>query len=240
MEEILLEVDSQYIAARLFEPTLPNGHGIFFIHGWRSRQDSPRGYAESLTTEGFTCLTFDLRGMGESDGDIQLLSRRDYLDDCLTAYDTLASTPGVTEMSVVGSSFGAYMACIVTAYRNVFSLVLRVPANYPNEDFDKPQVRHSDALDAERWRTQERQHSDSYSLAALHRYPGKVLIVESEKDEIVHHSTVESFMRSVPNKIDVTHVIMRDAPHSLGTDNLKQQYDGILRNWFTGQCAVAK
>ena len=59
------------------------------------------------------------------------------MDDVLAAYDYLSSIDGVDSknVSAVGSSFGGYLATILSAKRKVRNLALRVPADYPNEAF---------------------------------------------------------------------------------------------------------
>jgi len=234
MQASQITVDGQQIATELFAPDAPNGEGVLFIHGWRSNKENPKAYAQQLTTAGYTCLTFDLRGMGTSEGDIATLTRKDYLNDCLAAYDKLAELENVTSISVVGSSFGSYMACMVAARRPVKSLALRVPANYPDESFDEKQLIISDKLDAEGLAA-ERPSGTTYALDALHTFKGRVLIVQSEKDEIVHPKTVESFANAVPDAAQLTLHLMKGAPHSLNTSPaLKEKYGTILLHWFTG------
>jgi pimeloyl-ACP methyl ester carboxylesterase len=228
VHEVELRADDQRLAATVFEPETPNGRGILFLHGWRSSQFSPRQFARKLSDYGFTCMPFDMRGVGDSDGDILKQTRVNYVDDCLAAYDSLASRVG--DIAVVGSSFGAYLACLLTQKRSVSTLVLRVPANYPNEGFDQPQALLSDRLDEERWKLQHDQTSPSYAVDALTAFSGPSLIVEAENDEIVLHDTVMRYVNAARNG---THVVVSNAPHSLVNAELRRDYQDLLVDWFT-------
>jgi dipeptidyl aminopeptidase/acylaminoacyl peptidase len=62
------------------------------------------------------------------------VTRQDGLDDVLAAYDYLASQPLIdkTAIGVIGTSYGGYLAMLLTAYRPVRWLAMRVPALYPD------------------------------------------------------------------------------------------------------------
>lgn len=230
-----LVVDGQKVAANLFLPARPNGEGVLFIHGWRSSKESPRVFAETLATIGYTSLTFDLRGMGVSEGDASVLSRADFLKDCIAAYDALVTWGGVGSVSVVGSSFGSYMACLLTGSRPIKRLVLRVPANYPNEGYDTCQAVLSDRLDAVGLAA-ERPVGSTYALDLLRAFSGQVLIVQSGNDKIIHPETVKSFADAVANKSNLAYRVMQDAPHSLSASpELVKEYADILMDWFSSK-----
>src|SRR5207244_3884041 len=79
---------------------------------------------------GFVGLVFDLRGHARSEGRRDLVSREDNLRDALAAYDLLAGARGVdpSAVGVVGSSYGGYLAAVLTSLRPVCWLGLRAPA----------------------------------------------------------------------------------------------------------------
>lgn len=192
-------------------------------------------FAETLATIGYTSLTFDLRGMGVSEGDASVLSRADFLKDCIAAYDALVTWGGVGSVSVVGSSFGSYMACLLTGSRPIKRLVLRVPANYPNEGYDTCQAVLSDRLDAVGLAA-ERPVGSTYALDLLRAFSGQVLIVQSGNDKIIHPETVKSFADAVANKSNLAYRVMQDAPHSLSASpELVKEYADILMDWFSSK-----
>lgn len=174
-------------------------------------------------------MVFDSRGCGQSEGDIQALTRPDFLNDCRVAYDHLHSL--VPDVSVVGSSFGAYLACCLSTTRTVSTLVLRVPANYPNEGYvDQPQAMMSDRVLDENVPLPEDPTKPSVAVDALAAFDGPSLIVESEQDEVVPHQSVMRYVNAARNG---THVVVPGAPHAFVTAELRRQFQELLVEWFT-------
>lgn len=237
-EFLFAPVHNQKLAGTLILPenVQQSSPAILFIHGWRSNQEGAIEFAEALAQRGFICMTFDQRGCGKSEGNIDALLRQDFLDDVLTAYDHLVTVVGVDpdNISVIGSSFGGYLGAILTTRRRVKYLVLRAPADYPNEGFEKPQVLLPDTAKGA-WQTQEHQPHDSFALNALHTFSGKVLIVESGKDEQVSQQTIANYVNALKDKEKLTHIIMEGAGHRLQENKSRSEYTQILVNWFSAQ-----
>jgi len=237
-ERLFVPVHKQKLAATLIFPEnlQQRSPAILFIHGWRSNQEGVIEYAEALAQRGFMCMTFDQRGCGSSEGNIDALSRQDFLDDVLTAYDNLVTVVGVAPdtISVIGASFGGYLGTILTTRRRVKYLVLRAPADYPNEGIEKPHVLLPDTAKGA-WRTQEHQSCESFALNALHTFSGRVLIVESGKDEQISPQTIANYANAVKDKEQLTHIVMEGAGHSLQEQKSRAEYRQILVNWFSAQ-----
>jgi esterase/lipase len=138
MKKITFTVEGQKLEGTLFYPekVKPKNPAVLFLHGWTSSEKSVQGRAEALSKIGFICMTFNMRGSSPSEGDITTLTRQDFLNDCLSAYDYLISLEDVDKenISIIGSSFGSYLATLVTKERSVENIVLRVPANFSNEE----------------------------------------------------------------------------------------------------------
>ena len=207
------------------------------IHGWTSAQDRMFGTAEMLSTRSaITCLTIDLSGHGKSEGKIGELSRKDFLDDVVSAYDFLATQSGIdtSNIGIIGSSFGGYLAALLTAQRNLAWVVMRVPADYPDEGFENPKIPTSedDQSSIHQWRTTERTWNTTNALRAIHGFQGKLLLVESEKDDIVPHQTIQNYANAMVEKSDLWYEIMQNAPHSLTKHpEFKAQFDELIFEW---------
>src|SRR3954452_12973184 len=154
-EAIEIAVDHQRIAGTLVTPgtLIP---GVLFVHGWGGSQEKYLERAHQIAALGCVCLTFNLRGPAETEPQHKTVTREDNLRDLLAAYDVLAGQPLVDKASiaVVGSSYGAYLAAILTERRPVHWLALRVPALYKDEDWALP-----------------KQQLKKYGLAAYRRLP---------------------------------------------------------------------
>ncbi|OGK19002.1 hypothetical protein A3D80_03550 [Candidatus Roizmanbacteria bacterium RIFCSPHIGHO2_02_FULL_40_13b] len=239
MKEIELTSEGQKIKGVVFQPqTLKDKNpAILFVHGWTSSIKSNVQSAEALTQLGHICICVDLRGHGESEGDIQKMTREDFLKDVLAVYDYLVAMNSVDkdDISAVGSSFGSYMVALLSSKRKIKNLALRVPANYPNDSFNEPQILFSGNNDPSilQWRFQEMNKDSTYSLEAVNNFSGNVLIVESGQDELIPHQTIENYMNAVQDKAKLTHIVMKDASHSISRDQKSQlEYKQILINWF--------
>src|SRR5919206_3252774 len=134
-----IAVDDQHIAGTLVAPATAVP-GVLFMHGWGGSQEQYLTRAREIAALGCVCLTFDLRGHARTESQHETVTREDNLRDALAAYDMLAGQPAVdaSAIAVVGSSYGGYLAVILSSLRAVRWLALRVPALYRDEDWPLP------------------------------------------------------------------------------------------------------
>jgi uncharacterized protein len=230
--KVALEVDHQKVAGTLLQPETPVP-GFLFIHGWGGDQAEDLGHAETLARLGCVCFTFDLRGHAESDADKERVTRQDGLDDVLAAYDHLVSHPlvDIAAVGVVGTSYGGYLAMLLTAQRPVRWLAMRVPALYPDEDWDTPKSK----LDKERvraYREQPHEAADDHALSACAAFRGDVLIVESEQDERIPHEAIVSVQKAFRQANSLSHRIVHGASHAMRDARHQRIYATLLTGWI--------
>ncbi len=241
MHEVSFEVDGQTLRGMIFYPEKikEKNPAILFIHGWMSSERNYLARAEALTKLGFICLIFSMRGHGTSEGDIKKQTRQDFFNDVLAAYDFLARQKNVNSdnISVVGASFGAYLAALVSKERNVKNLAFRVPANYPDETFNEVQFNFSGDNSATLLHPKftALQSEQSYALKALSSFSGDILIIESEHDEFIPHQIVKNYLNAVKNKSKLDYVVMKDTGHNLSNEKMLQEFITILTDWFADQ-----
>ena len=146
-----IAVDDQHIAGTIVTPgtLIP---GVLFVHGWGGSQEQYVARARDIAALGCICLTFDLRGHAKTRSQVETVTREDNLRDVLAAYDALLHQRGVdaSSIAVIGSSYGGYLASILTSQRSVRWLALRAPADYKDSDWTLPkgQLRKRQELDA--------------------------------------------------------------------------------------------
>lgn len=183
MQNVSFTVDGQNVVGTLQYPQeiKDKNPAIIMVHGWMSSQKRNVLYAQELNKLGFIVMTFDLRSHGESEGERSKLSREDYMKDLIAAYDFLIAQKDVDpeRVGIIGSSFGSYLATILTTKRNIKWLALRVPANYPDVGFDEPQVKFANAKTTA-WRSEKLESDATISLRAVGEYKNDILIIESE------------------------------------------------------------
>src|SRR5262249_34281264 len=155
--------------------------------------------AREAAALGCVCLTFDLRGHNRTENQRDMVSRADNLRDLLAAYDLFAARPSVAESSiaVVGSSYGAYLAAILTTLRPVRWLALRAPALYKDDNWDSPKRSLNQDPDLVRYRNQVLPWQQNRALRACAQFRGDVLLVESEHDELIPHTVVANHLAAL-------------------------------------------
>jgi len=235
MQDITFKVDGQKLQGKLFYPEIikEKNPAVIFVHGWMSNY---KGYilrAEALADMGFISLLFDLRGHGESDGKLGEVTAEKSVEDVLASYDFINSLPKVDKnnISIVGASYGGYITAIVSDKRKLDSIVLRVPAIYPNTTYSIPKVKE---IDKERkvYRQSIIGKNDNFALEIISKYIGKILLIESEKDQLIPHQVIQNFENAINSNADYEKIIMKDADHSLTKEKWRKEYIEILRKWF--------
>ena len=68
------------------------------------------------------------------------------------------------------------------------------------------------------------------ALRAVHSFEGRILIVESENDEIIPTATVRSYTEAVTNSEKLNYVVMAGAPRSI--TQLQKEYETIVFKWL--------
>ncbi len=237
MQNISFTVDKQKLVGTLQYPEIvkEQNPAILFIHGWKSSQRRNIERAKLLVEAGFICMTFSLRGHGDSEGDRGVLSREDYLNDVIAAYDFFIKQPNVNseKIGLIGASFGGYLAVLLTGRRDVEWLVLQAPANYPDEGFSEPKPDDSSLLNE--WRSKAHNVSDVLSLQAMKNYKNETLIIESENDSWVPVKTVHNYRDVIDDPNNLTYFLLKDADHGLRIESTHVEYLNILTRWFSSK-----
>ncbi|MFG6284312.1 S9 family peptidase [Sphingomonas sp. S6] len=229
---VSLNVDDQTLVGTLLRPEVPVP-GFLFIHGWGGDQDEDLGHAEELARLGCVCFTFDLRGHAGSDARQDEVTRQDGLDDVTAAYDYLAAQPLVdrSAIGVVGTSYGGYLAMLLTARRPVRWLAMRVPALYPDDQWDTPKAKLDKAV-VRAYRQQSHAGGADRALSACAAYRGDVLIVESERDEQIPREALLSMQAAFRQTNSFSHRIIPGATHSMRDPKHQRIYSVLLTSWI--------
>ena len=229
-----LEVEGLRLACRAFEPAGEARGAVLFIHGWGGAQDANDvRLARQLVADGFRCLTFDLAGHGRSEGRAEDFTVAQFLAQALAAYDQLAAS---TPAYVCGSSFGAYLALLLSTRRPVAGLSLRVPANYPDDIFAGPPVAAYIASHSPReWRSQARGPAENRALAALAAFSGPVQLLAAGRDETIPCQTTENFISAArPGALE--YHLLAEATHTLyAIPAMRREAYRLVRHWLLAQ-----
>ena len=237
MKKVQFSVGKDKLIGHLFTPKVirKKHKSVLIVHGWTSNQNRGFHLARALVKKGYIVMTFDMRGHGVSDRKLEDLSRKDFLNDVVSAYDFLARSTGVDQNNIIaiGSSFGGYMVTLLSAKRKIKALVMRVPANYKDEGFTHQYKITQKKKASEAWKNKLHKNTATKSLRALHVFKGNVLIVESGKDELVPSGMVQSYVKAVTSKKKLTYKIMESATHSISQHpTFQRQFRDLVLNWL--------
>jgi dienelactone hydrolase len=235
-----IPVDGQNIAGTLIAPStmVP---GVLLVHGWDGSQMQDIERAHELAALGCICLTFDLRGHARHQALREAVTREDNLRDVLAAYDVLVGHPAVdpAAIAIVGSSYGGYLAAVLSSLRSVRWLALRAPAIYRDENWESPK-RRLNGDDLVLYRQTAIEPEKNRALAACEDFIGDVLIVESEHDTIVPHPVIENYLAAFKHVRSMTYRVMAGVDHAMSKKAWRQEYTRILLAWMTDMRLAAK
>ena len=113
--------------------------------------------------------------------------RKQQLEEVVAVFDELKRR-GFQKIIVIGGSFGGYMAAMLAAKREVHALVLRAPANYPDEDLTVPfksKPRSYPYPDFLETKESDDLLAKSAATLSVQKFNGPVYVLEHELDEIV-------------------------------------------------------
>jgi len=192
--------------------------GILFVHGQGSSQESYKHRAETASaTLDAICLTFNLTGRGEPDANSERNSILEHLNDLISAFDYLSSEALLDRqrIGVCGASYGGYLAALLTEHRNFSRLILRAPSLAVDHDLSVgPDAQYG--FD---------------SLKALASYSGGILIIQSERDEIIPEAHISAYLRANPRAIKE---VIPEATHALSNPAWDRLFVRYIVNWFRG------
>ncbi len=232
---IEFETNGLTLRGDLFEPTSDQKNiACLFLHGWTGRPNIRA--AERTANVGYYALTFSFPGHNNSEGDITKLTRKEALESAVAAYDLFKSSiPEGTEIVAIGNSFGGYIAPLLTTQRKVRALSIRVPADYPDDKFDLPQMGQGhDDPEVLRWRHRLHESSETMALRAVHEFTGELQIIEAKLDDLVPHETVHSYANAFADPEKLEYHLMEDWPHSLSDDETRNdQFQELLLTWLS-------
>jgi dienelactone hydrolase len=237
--DVRIPVDRQMLHGTLLRPEASDGRcpAALFVHGWGSSQRRSLGKAKQLVGAGHVCLTFNLRGHARTRAQQETVTRAQNLRDVIAAYDLLAARPEVDagRIGVAGSSYGGYLATLLTTERKVRWLALRAPALYKDDDFDRPKRQLNLDPDLPAYRRRRLDPSGNMALAAAARFGGDVLVVESEHDTVIPHPVIANYLDAFTAAAAVRHEVLAGADHGLTREAWRRAWGRLLVRWVTAR-----
>ncbi len=235
MEKVSFKSGGQVVNGSLF---VPNGAkedlpGVIFLHGMTSSEKNYIEIASKVAELGIVGLTINLRAHGTSEGDFNILTVGDGLQDSIAAYDFLASNRLVNneKIGICGGSLGGALAAMTSAERNVKSLALRAPAVYTEEMMQAPyQNVMSDEAEIFK-KIQSPQLAPA--IQAISKFTGKLLIVAAEKDQIIPAHIPQLYFDEAKFAKSKQMQIIKNSNHQMMDPKPREEFVNLILNWFT-------
>lgn len=178
---------------------------------------------------GITTVIFDYTGHGDSPYNIENLSPAQNFLEVVTAFDWIKKTYPEKEVSVVGSSYGGFLATQLTKYRKFERLILRAPAIYRPGDFYTLKKNEDEAA-TQAFRVNADALAKHPLLTRVSRFEGKVLLVVHENDERIPKETTDAYS----NALNPVVILAKGVSHSLdnATGQQVNDYNQGIIDWL--------
>ena len=138
---------------------------------------------------------------------------------------------------MIGSSYGGYLATILTELRPVRWLALRAPALYKDSEWSLPKLALRQAQRLDDYRLLALVPDANRALRAAAAYEGDVLIVESENDKIVPREVIVNYRNACKKARSLTCRTIAGADHALTDPARREAYTKLLVDWISKMVA---
>jgi esterase/lipase len=186
---------------------------------------------------GMSALVIDYSGHGDSPFAIDETRPAQHFLDAVCAYDWIKSTYPDSSISVIGASYGGYLASRLVSYRTVSKLVLRVPAIYEESEFyslNRGRLKGNELnhIQANEYRRNSELLIQNPLLKSAHDFKGKALVVIHENDDLVPIETTSAYVKA----FGADTYLAKGFIHSINESQISEdrfiEYQDYLSNWL--------
>lgn len=188
-----------------------------------------------LHNTGRSVLVIDYSGHGNSPFNLAETSPAQHLLEVVRAYDWIKQRNPKARVSVVGASYGGFLASRLIRYREVAQLVLRAPAIYrPEVFYDLWRGKLGNDVyneDIQRYRTNAVELSSNSYFKDLD-FQGRVFVVAHEEDEVIPAAVTDVYT----NVFSADAYVAKGFKHALSQSGLTEgqfeEYQRVITNWL--------
>lgn len=205
---------------------------LLVLPGWSSTKKKQEALTTHLVKQtGSSALVIDYSGHGESPFDRLGVRPAQHFLEVITAFDWIAENYPDAVISVMGNSYGGYLAVQLTKYRTFRNLVLRVPAIYLPKDFYTLN-KNIDRQYERRYREDQKMLDNHPLLVRAAKFPGRTLVVWHEFDEYVPKQTTDKYIEV----FNADSYFAKGWKHSFNAEapeDEKLAYQNAISDWLT-------
>jgi uncharacterized protein len=227
--------DGGYLAANIIKPnqggSLP---AVIFLTGSSKTKESFQDIQYWFSNKGYYTLAFDFRGRGESSGQPgeNTLRNQQYDLKHTMSFITYHQPIDTIEISILGTSMGAFVAASIADEIPIKNLILSAPAMYLPEHESVPQMQ-LDGKAAQIAVENKDKVDKSTSLQHLKKFMGNLLVLEHEQDDIIPSWLCQQYYSVAVNTISKDYQQLKGIKHQVLIDSdWRRQLAEVIYSWF--------
>ena len=233
MEKIEIACGPYSVCADWYEGKDTNRILLSLI-GWTSNKskysDILKGIIENT---GMSALVFDYSGHGDSKIKLEDTKPAQHFLEVIYVFDWIKKNYPKSSISVMGTSYGGYLATQLTKYRTFDNLILRVPAIYQPGDFYNFSDKIHNSWTRSVYRKDEKALEEHPLLARASKFAGNTLVIVHEKDEQVPKETTDVYIKFLHSDV----YLAKGFTHSMESvpEEEKLAYQKAISKWLNRQ-----
>lgn len=217
---------------RLFEVKDNKERCVLWLQGFTSTIEGHTDGIVRLTESTATSFAMlNYAGHGNHPVSLNDATRLQQFDEVVGVYDELMKL-GFKRIVVIGGSFGGYMAALLASKRKLETLVLRVPANYPEDEFELP-YRDTSAgrkdKDHYLYRQNIDEHYTNNAVEGVRNFTGETYVIEHGKDEVINPSIPRSYYNAA---MYGNYLVIPGVKHSPKLMPNSEKYFALIELWL--------
>ena len=215
---------------------VPKGKGpfpaIIFFHGNGGRGEKYFEFSSKLVKKGIISFAFNFAGCGISDGKYSLQTQKNALGDGINAFNFLFNQKGVDKqrISVLGGSFGGFIAASILPKINLKTLILLSPSAH--NDLLTTKLDIGPLKEEIKYFKNKKNWFGSKAYQNISKFKNPLLIIKSENDENVPEIVVDRYFSTAKNTSSKKMETLKGADHRLSTTRMKNDAYAIISAWL--------
>ena len=231
-KQITIPCTGYSIAADWYEGADPTKILLVLV-GYSSTKERNADLTVAIASKANTnALVIDLSGHGESPFELDATRPAQHLLEAVAAFDWLRNAYPEATISVMGTSYGGFLAAFLTRFRDFEKLVLRTPAIYRPEDLYSV---HAD-IDKELTGKGYRKDGDAVAKHPLFMqdalFKGPTLLVVHSEDEVVPTETTDVFEKAFSAETYIAEGFRHAFRDPANPQEKLVEYQNTIANWL--------